>query len=60
MPKFPLGRLVTIPGALSELERVGISPEEVINPRGQLDPGGLDARDQQRDLNAVENDDRAF
>ncbi len=60
MPKFSLGRLVATPGALSELERVGVSPEELINRHGQLDQGALDAHDHKLNLVAVEHGDRVF
>ena len=60
MPKFSLGRLVATPGALSELERVGVSPEELISRHGQLDQGALDAHDHKLNIDAVERCDRVF
>ncbi len=60
MPKFPLGRLVATPGALSELERVGVSPEALIEQHGQLERGALDSHDHQMNLKAVGDNDRVF
>lgn len=60
MPKFSLGRLVATPGALSELERVGVSPEELIGRHSLLDRGCLGSDDHEANARAVVDGSRVF
>ena len=60
MQKFPLGRVVATPHALTELERASINPLELIGRHVSLDPGCLDAHDQALNVVAVESGNRIF
>jgi hypothetical protein len=53
MSLFPLGQVVATPGALQELERLLVSPLEVLSRHAAFDPGALDSEDQASNVLAV-------
>lgn len=60
MSLFPLGQVVATPGALKELERLSVSPLEVLSRHAALDPGSLDSEDQAANVLAVIQNSRVF
>jgi hypothetical protein len=60
MPKFSLGRLVATPGALAELKRVRVSPEQLLGRHSLLDRGALDAHDHEANSRAASEGSRIF
>jgi hypothetical protein len=59
-PRFPLGRVVATPGALEALRDSGQTPIEFLNRHAALDPGELNAEDQQANEEAVIKGERVF
>lgn len=57
---FSLGRTVATPGALAELERLGVSPAELLDRHSSGDFGDLDEHDQRANVDALELDERVF
>jgi hypothetical protein len=59
-PMFPLGQLVSTPGALAALEVTGQSPLEFVARHCGKDWGELDAEDTAANNYAVEHDERVL
>jgi hypothetical protein len=55
---FPLGALVSTPGALSALEECGIAPLALITRHAQGDWGDVSPEDAQANLDALSHGDR--
>ena len=52
-PKFPLGQLVSTPGALSALAEVGQSPQEFVDRHVRGDWGELSDEDRQENERSI-------
>lgn len=59
-PRFALGQVVATPGALDALQTTGQTPMELLQRHVVLDPGELDAEDQQTNEEAVADGGRVF
>lgn len=55
---FDLGRTVATPGALAELDRLGVSPASLLQRHVTGDFGDLDAHDRAANVDALEHGDR--
>jgi len=60
MKTFLLGQITATPGAIQELEKASIHPLILIDRHSRLDPGCLDAEDQARNNQSVQDGSRIF
>lgn len=60
MQRFPLGQVVATPGALSELNQLGVNPLELVGPHLTLEPGCLGVDDQAANVQALLDGCRVF
>lgn len=57
-PLFPLGRIVSTPGALALLDSIGLSPSTLLDRHNSGDWGDLDDEDKTTNDEAVKHGDR--
>ncbi|MGI4791096.1 MAG: hypothetical protein ACRYFS_19895 [Janthinobacterium lividum] len=59
-PRFPLGQLLSTPGAIAALQAVGMTPLSLLVRHAAGDWGDLDAEDKQLNERALQDGSRIF